>query len=169
MSPPLFDVNILPYVTAFTLGALESSGWYRANFENADMTVFGHNNGCDFLSEPCIVDGDIPSYSEHVFCNTTIPFLFFPGNPDSNLAENTCDVTYETKAMCDLQDYEDPLSWAYNSPGSTLPPSDFEYFPEVSIHSIATTWSAETHCCDFLLLRVIPLLCSLIKKQNTVR
>ena len=132
MSPPLPDVDIIPYVTAFTLGALESSGWYLANFANADTTVFAYNKGCDFITEPCIIDGEIPSYSENVFCNNTIPFVFFVGNPDPNLSVNKCDVTYQGKSMCDLQNYDDPLSWANNAVGSTLPPSDFQYFPDVS-------------------------------------
>lgn len=40
-------------VTEFTLTLLESTGWYKANMELAQPSVFGKGAGCDLLKDSC--------------------------------------------------------------------------------------------------------------------
>lgn len=131
MSPTLPEVDILTHVTPFTLGLLDDTGWYLANFENADISVFGYGAGCDFVDNACIVNGSIPSYAKNTFCNEPIPFIFREGfiNPDPDVSKNTCDVGYKSKSMCDLMDYTDEFAPAFYT-NATFPPEEFQYFPD---------------------------------------
>lgn len=113
-------------ISPFTLSLLDDSSWYKSEFRNVDSTVFGYGAGCDFLTEPCIADGSVPSHSQGVFCNERIPFLA-PNFPHPMLTKNACDVDYNNKAVCDLLDYDDELSFAFGS-GLDPPPANFQYF-----------------------------------------
>lgn len=46
-----------PLVSRMTLALFEDSGWYKPDYAHADTLFFGHNEGCGFLSEPCVKDG----------------------------------------------------------------------------------------------------------------
>lgn len=110
-------------ITPLTLAVLEDSGWYKANYTLSSSRSFGFGAGCDFLTKPCIVDGEIPEYSSGFFCNETIPFI--NGEPDSVTIQFGCDVDYVKKAVCDLANYLVPP--ASNS-GQDPPPDAFQYF-----------------------------------------
>ncbi len=51
------------------LALMEDSGWYKANYNIAENGSFGLNAGCDFVKKDCIVNGNVPDYSEGYFCN----------------------------------------------------------------------------------------------------
>jgi hypothetical protein len=40
-------------LSAFTLAALEDSGWYRANYDDAEPLDWGRGAGCDFVLLSC--------------------------------------------------------------------------------------------------------------------
>lgn len=101
------------YLSPFTLAILEDSGWYRANFSMAKVTSFGHGAGCDFVNKPCIVNGNVPNYSQGFFCNST--------DRATNFA---CDPSHTTLATCDLYD----LSKEANQPEVPVP-YIYRYFP----------------------------------------
>ena len=39
--------------TKFTLALLEDSGWYKPDYDLADVLNFGYNKGCDFINKNC--------------------------------------------------------------------------------------------------------------------
>ena len=126
MSPLTDDViynSLDSAITPFTLAALEDSGWYKANYTLSSERTFGSGAGCDFLTEPCIVNGDIPAYSSGFFCNDTIPFI--DDEPDPLTIQYGCDVDHIKKAVCDLVNYSEPPA---NNSGLDPPPDSFQYF-----------------------------------------
>jgi leishmanolysin len=100
------------HFTALTLALLEDSGWYKADFTKAENSPFGLNSGCGFATEDCIVNGDLPAYSEGNFCND------YAGNKIS-----TCGPGHKFRGVCDLFDYR--LS------GGSLARPEREYFSNV--------------------------------------
>jgi len=105
-------------LSSLTLGLLHDSGWYKPDYSVAKVSVFGHGAGCEFVEENCIVNGEVPSYSEGSFCNTEYKI---EGN--KFLGSYGCDPTHTGMGVCDLVDFSQ-LSMAY-----TPPPPEFRYFP----------------------------------------
>jgi len=108
-------------LSSLTLGLLHDSGWYKPDYSVAMVSPFGHGAGCEFVEEPCIVDGKIPSYSSGSFCNTEYKVNVKQG---SFYGRYGCDPTHTSMGICDLVDYA-TLSSAY-----TPPPIEFQYYPE---------------------------------------
>ena len=61
-------------ITALTLAAFEDTGWYKANYTASSGALaspsFGYGAGCDFLTNDCIMDDNIPEAFEGTFCKT---------------------------------------------------------------------------------------------------
>ncbi len=74
------------------LALMEDSGWYKANYEIAENGSFGLNAGCDFVKKDCIVDGNVPEFSEGYFCND----LYGSTSP------YRCGPTHTYRGKCDL-------------------------------------------------------------------
>ena len=130
MSPTNPDLDIITDISAFTIGLLEDSGWYKGNFRNVDQIVFGYGNGCDFITEPCIDNGNVPSHSYNIFCNVTIPYSFQSGFINPNLASNSCNTKYVSKSVCDLQDFTNQFAPVFGT--TDPPPPQFNYFPNLN-------------------------------------
>lgn len=105
-------------LSPLTLGLLHDSGWYKPDYSVARVSVFGHGGGCEFVEEDCIVNGEVPSFSEGAFCNTEYKI---EGN--KFMGAYGCDPTHTGMGVCDLVDFSQ-LSMAY-----TPPPPEFRYFP----------------------------------------
>lgn len=74
------------------LALMEDSGWYKANYRIAENGSFGLNAGCDFVNKDCIVNGDVPGYSEGYFCNDFYDFR----------SQYRCGPTRTYRGRCDL-------------------------------------------------------------------
>lgn len=118
-------------LSSLSLGLLHDSGWYKPDYSVALVSPFGHGAGCEFIEEPCILDGQIPSYGKDMFCNTEYKF-----GSGTFLGKFGCDPTHTSMGICDLVDYS-TLSSAYPPP-----PDDFQYFPDmpVSIYNASYLW-----------------------------
>ena len=115
-------------LSSLTLGLLHDSGWYKPDYSGAKVSVFGHGAGCEFVKENCIVNGEIPSYSEGSFCNSEYKI-------ENNRFSGSygCDPTHTGMGICDLVDFSQ-LSMAY-----TPPPPEFRYFPDSPTLGALTT------------------------------
>jgi hypothetical protein len=82
------------HFTPLTLALLEDSGWYKVDFSLADNSPFGLASGCGFATKDCIVDGEIPEYSQGNFCNDL-----------SRDGIWSCDPGHNFRGLCDLVDY----------------------------------------------------------------
>lgn len=102
-------------ITAVTLALLEDTGWWKANY-SASLGVrlpssHGYGAGCNFLTNDCIVDDEVPDFGTDLFCNEMTVY--------SSLR---CDVSHRRSAKCDLVDYnsyaDNPLYpyWAVPDP-----------------------------------------------------
>eukprot|EP00591_Stephanopyxis_turris_P008665 CAMPEP_0195522186 /NCGR_PEP_ID=MMETSP0794_2-20130614/20090_1 /TAXON_ID=515487 /ORGANISM="Stephanopyxis turris, Strain CCMP 815" /LENGTH=769 /DNA_ID=CAMNT_0040651879 /DNA_START=228 /DNA_END=2533 /DNA_ORIENTATION=+ len=116
--------EVMEVLSPLTLALLKDSGWYKPNFQVARISPFGHGAGCDFVGKPCIVNGEIPSYSKGFFCNT-----------ENKVKENGefageygCDPTHTHLAVCDLVDYS-----FYETANS--PPPQYQYFQNSNLGS----------------------------------
>ena len=116
------DINLA--LTPFTLALLEDSGWYKANYTLSSPRAYGSGAGCEFLSQPCIVNGEIPDYSKGYFCNKTIPIE--NGLVLEQEIEYGCNSAHKKKGICDLFDYLEPPA---STSGQNPPPEFFQYFP----------------------------------------
>ena len=105
-------------MSALTLGLLHDSGWYQPDYSVAKVSPFGHGQGCEFIEEPCIVGGEIPSYGAGSFCN--VEYKFASGSFQGSFG---CDPTHTSMGICDLVDYS-TLSNSYSPP-----PLEFQYYP----------------------------------------
>jgi hypothetical protein len=112
-------------LSSLTLGLLHDSGWYWPDYSVAKISVFGHGVGCEFVEENCIVNGEIPSYSEGIFCNTE-----YKVEGNKFMGAYGCDPTHTGMGICDLVDFSQ-LSMAY-----TPPPPEFRYFPDPSLGAL---------------------------------
>jgi len=91
----------LQHKTPLLLAALQDSGWYRANFNVAGLTVpeWGRAAGCAFATEKCVSDAGV---AIHPFCATA--------------SSEGCSADYTHKALCSIQNYNSDL------------PKKFQYF-----------------------------------------
>ena len=87
-------------LTSLTLGLLHDSGWYKPDYTVARNSPFGLGRGCDFVEEPCIVNGNVPTHSSGSFCNTE--YKIEQGNFKGAFG---CDPTHTSMGVCDLVDY----------------------------------------------------------------
>jgi len=104
------STNIL---SPLTLGLLEDSGWYKANFTMSSVSPWGHGSGCDFVEQPCLVTNDVddvvvPDYGRGYFCTQ--------GQPRG------CSPSHHYKMGCTLIDYS---IFSDNA----IPDIRFQYFP----------------------------------------
>jgi leishmanolysin len=47
------SASVAPAFSKLTLAALEDSGWYKADYTQADVLYWGLNQGCDFALKTC--------------------------------------------------------------------------------------------------------------------
>jgi hypothetical protein len=102
--------NILSHLT---LALMEDTGWYLANYTMGGISPWGLGAGCDFVTEPCIIQDTsgqprIPEYSKGYFC--------LEGS------KRGCSPALTHKLACTVIDY------FYILPRS-LPPDQFQYYP----------------------------------------
>ena len=105
-------VPIIQMLTPLTLALLEDSGWYKSEFDSADISPFGHGRGCDFVFEDCIVDGNVPEWGKGTFCDELNGLSSTP----------KCDISHNYITRCDLVDYD-------FYPASVPPDRNHQYFP----------------------------------------
>ncbi len=86
-------------VTAVTLALLEDTGWYKANYTASSGVLspssHGYGAGCNFLTNDCIVDNEVPPHGTDLFCNEM-----------TEVSSLRCDVSHKRAAKCDLVDYD---------------------------------------------------------------
>ena len=87
-----------------TLALLEDSGWYRVDYRGGSQPAFGIGAGCEFVSQPCIQDDRVPSWSHGEFCDRPIAQL---DNKDAdpeflNTVDLYCDPAHYAWTACDL-------------------------------------------------------------------
>ena len=60
------------------LALMEDSGWYAANYSKSKISPWGHNAGCSFVHEPCLIQQDgetiVPDYGKGYFCTKNCEF-----------------------------------------------------------------------------------------------
>ncbi len=92
---------------------MEDSGWYAANYTKSKVSPWGHNAGCDFVREPCLVQENgetvVPDYGKGYFCTKN--------------SQRGCSPSHFYKMGCTQLDYD--LFFE-----SDRPPPQFQYFPE---------------------------------------
>lgn len=126
-------------LSQLTLALFEDTGWYKVDYSMGQMSPFGHGRGCNFVYEDCIVDGQVPEWSEGFFCNTLL-----------SDEEMTCDPNHQHITFCDLVDY-DQLSFA-------VPPNrNQRYFPDHPV-SLTKCCSMSFHRASFSFLTLLDVL-----------
>jgi len=91
-------------LSPLTLALMEDTGWYKANFQNTNISPFGHGAGCPFVNDDCIINGGVvPDSSKGFFCSTILQI-------DNKLNDQqltgfpTCDPSHTKMSLCDLID-----------------------------------------------------------------
>lgn len=93
--------------SSLTLAFMEDSGWYKANYTQSRMSPWGLGMGCEFVSSPCVVNGEVPEYGRGFFCNDSY--------------DKGCSSEHTHKQECQLLDYSYVV-------GGTGPEQPFLYF-----------------------------------------
>jgi hypothetical protein len=132
-------------VSPLTLAFLEDTSWYRANYQSeyVQSSAFGHLAGCDFVNEPCIVNGEVPNYGIGNFCSNTLETTE-QGFVVRQAFPQTCDPTYKYKAHCDLRnaragDVISEISRRYFPDGRVKIPNEFTHAAFCPIPSLQPT------------------------------
>jgi len=114
MSPVLGNA---PLVSRMTLALLEDSGWYHVDYNYAGPFRYGKGRGCNFLTEPCVQNG-----------NTAFPNTFCTGVATAYLCttgilggNKGCTPDLMGEALCDICRHSAPL------------PSKFQRFGDLHI------------------------------------
>jgi len=55
-----------PVLSAITMGFLKDTGWYDVDYDKAEIFLYGKNEGCEFLTEPCYSESGEPNFKQ--FC-----------------------------------------------------------------------------------------------------
>ena len=128
-------------LSPLTLAFLEDTSWYRGNYQSKFVanSPFGYLAGCEFVQEPCVKDGVIPSYGEGNFCDQTME-VSPEGIVTRQAFPETCDPSYRYKAYCDLrpvidQDILSDATRSYFPPDNLKVPNAFtraDYCPIAS-------------------------------------
>jgi len=110
------------YVTALTLALLEDSGWYMPNYSVAQNSPFGLGAGCDFVTEKCIQQENVPEWAYGIFC-------------DSGDSVG-CTPDKKMVAYCDISRWDGNL------------PSGYQYFqdPVCRMSASIISWSRSFYC-----------------------
>ena len=93
-------------LSSFTLAFFEDTGWYNANYSEAEALIWGAGKGCGFLEEKCIdVDRGTTTFGadEGYFCTES--------------AQESCTADRLSKGVCAMSKYTKEL------------PEPFQYFP----------------------------------------
>lgn len=40
-------------ISSMTLAALEDTGWYKPIYSKAEVPIWGHSEGCNFITQAC--------------------------------------------------------------------------------------------------------------------
>lgn len=84
-------------ISEITLALFEDSGWYKVNWYTGGLFRYGKNEGCDFLTKKCIIDG-----------KTNFPNTFCLAGD-----KQICFANKLAKGVCDLGVLEKPLEAKY--------------------------------------------------------
>lgn len=110
--------------SALTLAALEDSGWYRANYANAEPLLWGRNKGCSFLSEKCVGGS---SGTLDGFCTVSLS-----PSPPQPAGAYGCTPGHRSKGYCDLETKSSdiaPAAYQYITgqprQGGSMPEADY--------------------------------------------
>ena len=113
-------------ISPLTLALLEDSGWYVADYEQADVSPFGHQSGCSFVQDSCLIpsmDGDnqtpiVPDSGRGTFCGYPL--------------EWGCSVDLRRKQQCDVREYRFDTSPRYFANPKLGGPAFMDYCPVFS-------------------------------------
>jgi len=84
--------NDIVHFTPAPLVLFVDYGWYKPKHE--ENSQFNLNAGCNFVKSVCILDGEVPEYSQGFFCE----YLAGPSNTLS------CGPGHKYRGYCDLLD-----------------------------------------------------------------
>jgi len=120
------SMNVL---SPLTLAYIESSGWYRVNYESkyVQLSTFGHGAGCDFINGQCI-DGSNGTVSEtftEMFCNSPTTIIDQRVDVETS-GPQTCDPSHTQKTYCDLVNTDEMMGGAILDE----PPMEYQYFAD---------------------------------------
>lgn len=92
--------NIL---SPLTLALMKDTGWYTVDFTDAGIPSFGLGAGCEFVTNDCIVNDQVPAWGKGYFCDS--PIRFTNGALQAESMNNiVCDPGHRAWTLCDLWD-----------------------------------------------------------------
>ena len=120
--------HVRQHLTAFTLGLLEDTGWYKPNYSLSENVAFGLGAGCDFVEKDCIENGEVKPPFDEYFCNTQDTRSTFGCDPDRSMIA-VCDMVDVSKQKGLPEAFMDiPAAMSYFSDenlGSLNPQTDY--------------------------------------------
>lgn len=119
-------------VSAFTLALFEDTGWYKANYANAEPMVWGHKAGCDFINKKCVNPSTQTALPDppNTFCDTN--------------GEEGCTYDLKAEGKCQVSTYNGALPPAFQYFAASNrggPNSHLDYCPIYQPYS-------NRHCSD---------------------
>lgn len=90
-------------ISVFTIGALESTGWYKIDYKVAEPFYWGKGKGCDFYLGPCF-DKKIKNSNFEEFCSPLTEF---------GCTYHRRYISYCGTNRADTTSYTIPAAWNY--------------------------------------------------------
>eukprot|EP00977_Amphora_coffeiformis_P006737 scaffold1484_cov173-Amphora_coffeaeformis.AAC.15 len=101
--------NIL---SPLTLALMEDTGWYRVDYRGVEIPAYGLRAGCEFSTESCIQNDEVPEWGHDIFCDTPLRFGWDGRISSFSLNHVICDPSHRWWTLCDLWDSSTvPESW----------------------------------------------------------
>ncbi|KAK3085374.1 hypothetical protein FSP39_002374 [Pinctada imbricata] len=95
-----------PRISRITLALLEDTGWYKADYSQADELEWGRRLGCPFVKKSCLEwmqDRKAKFGDTHPFCDTV----------RQGRLRTDCTRNREAMAFCNLAEFQSPLPEQY--------------------------------------------------------
>ncbi|XP_074652767.1 leishmanolysin-like peptidase [Tubulanus polymorphus] len=96
-----------PLISRITLALMEDTGWYKADYSQAQDLQWGKNLGCDFVKKSCLHWMDKQKRKKkaiHPFCKRV---------KLSSGLQTECTDSLKAMALCNLVEYDEPLPQQY--------------------------------------------------------
>ena len=107
-------------LSPLTLALMEDTGWYRVDYRGVDTPVYGLGAGCQFATESCIQDDEVPEWGRDMFCDYPLSFGWDGRISGFSLNHVICDPSHRWWTLCDLWDSTTvPESWSLQFPESS--------------------------------------------------
>ena len=101
---PVLSSSSQNILSPLTLALMEDTGWYRVDYRGVEIPAYGLGAGCEFSTESCIQNDEVPEWGRDMFCDIPLSFGWDGRISPFSLNHIICDPSHRWWTLCDLWD-----------------------------------------------------------------